>query len=106
VIGYQRCRACAAVWYFRRAFCPRCGSRSAEGLVASGRGTVAAATTVHRAPTPELRDAVPYRLVLVDAVEGFRLMAHAELAAQIGDPVQARAVEFGGRPIPFFVRGA
>ena len=43
-----------------------------------GTGTVHARTLVARAPTEELRAHAPYLIVLVDADEGFRLMAHGD----------------------------
>ena len=54
---------------------------------ASGTGTVHARTLVTRAPTEELRAHAPYLIVLVDAEEGFRLMAHGDKDLQIGDRV-------------------
>jgi uncharacterized protein len=100
-IAYQRCGSCGTVWLFRREFCPACG-----GLLvlkqASGHGTVHARTLVHRAPTEALKPFVPYLLVLVDAEEGFRLMAHGEHALAIGDPVKARFQKFGETLVPFF----
>ncbi|MFI4986610.1 MAG: Zn-ribbon domain-containing OB-fold protein [Alphaproteobacteria bacterium] len=101
-IVYQRCAACRHLWYFRRGFCPRCGSTCVETLAASGRGTVHAVTLVSRAPTHELAAELPYLVILVDAAEGFRLMAHGEPNLRIGDPVAAGFAELAGRLIPYF----
>ena len=101
-LSYQRCRACRNIWYFRRDFCPRCGTSELETLEASGRGTVYAATTVNRAPSEALRALAPYRILIVDAEEGFRLMAHGELDLSIGDAVSARFEKFGAAPHPPF----
>lgn len=106
MIAYQRCRGCGSVWYFARGFCPRCGAGDPEGLEASGRGTVYAATLVHRAPSEELRAHAPYLVVLVDADEGFRLMAHGEQGLAIGDRVEAGVADLAGHAIPFFARAA
>jgi uncharacterized protein len=103
-LSYQRCRACRNIWYFRRDFCPRCGTSELETLEASGRGTVYAATTVNRAPSEALRALAPYRILIVDAQEGFRLMAHGELDLSIGDAVSARFKKFGVLLIPHFER--
>ena len=103
-LSYQRCRACRNIWYFRRDFCPRCGTSELETLEASGRGTVYAATTVNRAPSEALRALAPYRILIVDAQEGFRLMAHGELDLSIGDSVSARFKKFGLLLIPHFER--
>jgi uncharacterized OB-fold protein len=105
-ILYQRCGACRNVWYFRREFCPRCGVAGPATLEAGGRGTVYAATTVSRAPSEALRARAPYRIVMVDAEEGFRLMAHGAEDLAVGDAVSARFVAFGALLIPFFDKPA
>ena len=101
-IAYQSCSACNAVWYFRRTFCPHCGSAAPEEKQASGFGTVHAATRVTRAPSEELRPYAPYVILLVDADEGFRLMAHGDTALKIGDRVRARFTTLAGKLIPHF----
>jgi uncharacterized OB-fold protein len=101
-IAYQTCTACTAVWYFHRSFCPACGKGDPAIREASGIGTVHARTLVARAPTEELRAHAPYLILLVDAEEGFRLMAHGNPELQIGDRVRARFTDLAGRKIPFF----
>lgn len=99
-IVFQHCKACDAVWYFARDFCPHCGDPTPEARVASGRGRVHAVTTVTRAPSPELRALAPYRIALVDMEEGFRAMTHAAEDVAIDDAVQTRFVSFGGVTVP------
>jgi len=101
-IAFQTCPACAHTWYFRRGFCPRCGSAAPTERQASGLGTVHAVALVTRAPSEELRAHAPYLIVLVDADEGFRLMAHGAHDLRIGVRVRCRFVPFGERLIPFF----
>jgi uncharacterized OB-fold protein len=103
-IVYQQCQDCGRLWYFRRSFCPHCGSAHVDTKAASGRGTVYAATLVARAPSETLRALAPYRILLVDAEEGFRMMAHGAKDLTIGDPVTARFQAFGSLLIPFFER--
>ena len=103
-IQYQLCAACDARWYFSRGFCPTCGNQSPVRHVASGLGTVYAATVVHRAPSPALAVHAPYTLVLVDADEGFRLMAHGEPGLTIGDGVQVSFRPFGDLHVPYFTQ--
>lgn len=43
---------------------------------ASGKATVYSYTVVHRAPRPDLAEAVPYVVALVDLEEGVRLMTN------------------------------
>jgi len=103
-IAYQRCSACQSVWYFWRDFCPRCGADNPPGLEAAGTGCVCALSLVHRAPSAALRDHAPYLVILVDADEGFRLMAQGEKSLAIGDRVRVTYVDFGGQLIPYFVK--
>lgn len=103
-ILFQVCPKCQNVWYFRRAFCPRCGSPEPKVERACGRGTVAAASIVYRAPSLELRSYAPYCIVLVDAEEGFRMMTQGERSLAIGDKVRAQFVPFGETMIPYFGR--
>jgi len=101
-LAYQACGSCGARWYFRRDFCPRCGGLDVPRRAAAGTGTVYATTLVTRAPTEALRPHAPYLVVLVDADEGFRLMAHGDPALSIGDRVRARFVRLAGALIPYF----
>ena len=103
-IAYQSCTSCKGVWYFQRAFCPACGDANPVTRQASGAGTVHARTSVARAPTEELRVHAPYLIVLVDADEGFRLMAHGDPALGIGDRVRARFVDLADKKILYFER--
>ena len=101
-IAYQACSSCKAIWYFQRNFCPECGTAAPTTMQASGRGTVHARTLVSRAPTEELRAHAPYLIILVDAEEGFRLMAHGDPELKIGDKVAVRFADLAGRKIPYF----
>lgn len=100
-LTYGRCQACGRVSYFRRPFCPHCGSEDIEVRIASGRGKVHAITTVARAPSTELRPFAPYRIALVDAEEGFRFMSHAADSLAIGDAVLTSFRPLGERIVPF-----
>jgi uncharacterized protein len=100
-IVYQGCSTCDTRWMFQRGFCPRCGSRP-ELRQASGRGSIHARTLVHRAPSEALRPYAPYLIVLVEADEGFRLMAHGDPELVIGDRVKVRFEKFGDALVPRF----
>jgi uncharacterized protein len=101
-VAHQTCPACGNVWYFRRSFCPRCGSAPPDDRQASGLGTVHAVTLVTRAPSDELRPHAPYLIVLIDADEGFRMMAHGQPSLKIGDRVRCRFSTLAGKLIPYF----
>ena len=85
-----------------RDFCPRCGAVPAADRQAAGPGTVHAGTLVTRAPTRRAARLAPYPIVLVDADEGFRMMAHGDPALQIGDRVRARFSTLADRLLPYF----
>ena len=101
-IVYQSCGACGKVQYFHRTFCAACGAPDPVEKCASGAGTVYATSLVCRAATPETRAHVPYNIVLVDAAEGFRMMAHGANDLAIGDEVTASYRPFAGRLVPYF----
>jgi len=101
-IVYQSCGTCASLQYFRRSFCVACGAPDPAEKRASGAGTVYATSLVCRAATPETRAHIPYHIVLVDAAEGFRMMAHGDNDLSIGDKVTARFAWFAGRLVPYF----
>ena len=101
---YQRCGACGAKQYFRRAFCATCGSSELAEQVASGRGVVHAISVVYRAATAEARAQVPYAILLVDAEEGFRLMAQGDTSLKIGARVTVLYRRFLDRLVPYAER--
>lgn len=103
-ILYQSCAVCGSRQYFRRSFCAACGVPDPVDKQASGEGIVYAASLVVRAATPEARVHVPYNIVLVEAAEGFRMMAHGDNDLKIGDRVSARYRRFTDRLVPYFTR--
>jgi uncharacterized protein len=103
-IVYQHCTACGAKQYFRRTFCAGCGAPDPEQKRAGGEGIVYATSLVCRAATPETRAHVPYNILLVDASEGFRMMAHGDNDLAIGDKVVAGFKQFAGRLVPYFAK--
>jgi uncharacterized OB-fold protein len=105
-IVYQSCASCGATQYFRRSFCAVCGATELIQKRATGDGKVYATSLVCRAGTPAARAHVPYNIVLVDAVEGFRMMAHGEADLAIGDCVTVRFVQFAGRHVPCFAKAS
>jgi uncharacterized OB-fold protein len=103
-IVYQACSACGAKQYFRRTFCAACGAPDPEQKRAGGEGTVYATSLVCRAATPETRAHVPYNILLVDTLEGFRMMAHGDNDLAIGDKVVVGFRPFAGRLVPYFAK--
>ncbi len=69
-----------------------------------GAGVIVAATRVERAPSAEWRALLPYTIALVDAAEGFRMMAHAAPDVAVGDAVVARFRQVDDALLPCFER--
>lgn len=99
-IVFERCDDCGARHYFRRGFCPGCGSRNVAVVESAGLGVVYAVTTVARAPSPEWKAIAPYAIALVDLDEGVRVMTHAVPDVAIGDRVALEFLRIGDRLIP------
>jgi uncharacterized OB-fold protein len=99
-LTYQSCAACGGKFYFRRDFCPQCGSIGIAAHESAGDGIVYASTLVARAPSPEWRARAPYGLCLVDLDEGVRVMAHAQPDVAIGDRVRIGFVRAGEALLP------
>ena len=98
------CDSCHTPFYFKRPFCPECGSNAISLSQSAGRGTIEACTVLHRAPTDELQVYAPYLVALIAMDEGFTVMGHGDRALVIGDRVRADFIAFGDQPtIPFFV---
>lgn len=99
-IELMRCKACETLHAFPRPFCPACGSGDVQKVAARGTGTLAAITTLHRAPTKEHKERLPYAIALVDLDEGVRVMGAADRELAPGDTVLAELGE-GDAPIRF-----
>lgn len=105
----QRCPACGHVRFLPAYLCPACWSDQVEWFAASGRGRVATFSVVHRAPTPDFADLVPYVVALIDLEEGPRMMSNIlgddALDVAIDDPVAVCFEEReGGVMMPQFRR--
>lgn len=98
---YQACTDCGRVQTYPRPFCHACGHKTTEWRESSRHGKVVGATTVHRAPTPEFAELVPYRLLLVDLDEGTRIMAHGDTTLTVNDAVEIGFKQVGDRHLPY-----
>ena len=101
-LHYQHCKACTHTWYFFRPFCPSCGDTNPLVQLSLGRGLVFTQTLVHRAPDAKFRELAPYKIVLVDLDEGFRMMAHGDKDLDIGDSVMLSFIALDDQKIPYF----
>jgi uncharacterized OB-fold protein len=90
---FEVCTSCGRRWYLPRECCPRCASRETSRQVSSGRGVIAAVTTVHTGDEP-------FAVCLVELDEGVRVMGSCEGSLP---PSTAVAVAFPDA-VPHFVR--
>ena len=104
VIRYLQCAKCGAKQTLVRYACGACMDQRLEWRDSSGLGVVRAASVVSRAPAELYRPLVPYTLVLVDLLEGPRVMAHAETGVRIGDRVSATFFQLAEFHLVRFVR--
>lgn len=98
---YHQCTACGRVQTYPRPHCHDCGAKANEWKESAKRGVVVGYSTVHRAPTPDFANLVPYRLLLVDIDEGTRIIAHGDNALKVNDRVTIAFREVAGRHLPY-----
>ncbi len=71
----QHCHECGHIQYYQQALCRACGGETLTHRAASGRGKVHSFSVVHRAPGPAFKSDVPYAVLLVELVEGPRMIS-------------------------------
>lgn len=101
------CEDCSHAHLYPRHRCPHCGSAKLRWQDASGHGTLASWSVVHRAPSPDLAPDVPYTVALVTLAEGPQLMARVvdarESQLRLGLPLALRFATLpGGERRPVF----
>jgi uncharacterized OB-fold protein len=106
---FQRCKECGHVQFPPRQICVKCWKQELTWTKSSGNGTVESVTIVHRAPTPEMRNKVPYVVATILLEEGPRMVTNVvgpdALDVAINDSVKAVYVEDpSGRLLPQFQR--
>lgn len=105
-LTYGYCTNCDKPHFYIRTICPHCHSTEIQIREGSGKGKIHSFTTQYRAGHPALKDDVPYTLVLVDLIEGYRMLADL-IGAQpaevsIGRRVQAEIDQSGEQPVLHF----
>lgn len=66
----QRCTTCGHVWHPPGPNCPACRGVAWEWFASAGTGVVRAVTEVVHAAHAQVKQALPYALVLVELAEG------------------------------------
>lgn len=107
----SRCPACDALYLPPRAICPKCHSDQLEWVETSGKGRLAAFTSVYVGPTAMIAEGFdrnnPYVAGIVELDEGVKISARilgvdARQPGQIkiGTPMTVTFVERGGGDTP------
>ena len=103
----QKCESCSNVQFPPRRNCGACWHEKLTWIESAGKGTVESMTVVRRAPTPDMRDRVPYAVVAVKLEEGPRMITNligdGALAVSVGDAVTvAFEPDMRGNVLPQF----
>ena len=87
----QRCDGCGAFRFIPKEVCPSCASVLATWTPVSGVGNVYSYSTVHRGTGAAFQEDLPFIVVMVELIEGPRIISHlidcAPDQVQIGMPV-------------------
>jgi uncharacterized protein len=98
----QRCATCGELRWPPLVGCPECRGRDATWDEVSPRGTIWSFVVYHRAFAAELKDEIPYTVVMVELDDGPYLLGRFTQAgrpAAVGDRVVAEFTETDGVPV-------
>ncbi|HBD12058.1 MAG TPA: nucleic acid-binding protein [Porticoccaceae bacterium] len=100
------CKACDAVFYYPRLWCPGCFNQDLDWKTVSGRGRVYSYSVVHQSPLPSYQQDVPYVLAVIELEEGPRMMTNVINcdvdAVHVDMPVAVTFEQRGDMKIPQF----
>jgi uncharacterized OB-fold protein len=97
MILLQRCETCDAVLHPPAPVCPGGSGHELRWFEASGRGRLAAFTSVEHAAHPAVRDRLPYLVALVDLDEGPRFICNLVAGTPAEPSLGARVIVDLGR---------
>lgn len=102
----QHCAACDRWVFYPRRRCPYCWADELGWRRASGAGTVASFTAIHRPGHPAFAHDVPYVVALIDLAEGPRMLSNVVGCpfeeVEVGMPVEVVWDESGEATLPHF----
>lgn len=100
-----RCNACGRHSFPPMPSCPLCGSRDVSQDEVSGEGTIYSWATVHIALNPTFERDVPYTVLVVELLEGGRLMGRfldGDAPPEAGAQVRLQPYRVDGITLPGF----
>ena len=92
----QQCMDCGRRQHYPRLLCRHCHGVAVRWAPASPAGTVLATVTAHRTSNPQLRDRVPYPVLLVRLDDGPLMLATTAATAAVNPAAAAPAVPSEG----------
>ena len=102
----QRCKPCGHIWHPPSEFCAFCQAGEFEWIDASGAGVIHSYTVVHHAAHAAVADWIPYTILLVDLVEGPRVIGRqldTQGEPEIGNAVRLCFEHYSDLKVPAFV---
>ena len=94
----QHCTACDRAVWFPRVACPHCFSQDLVWTESKGEGTIYAVSVQYRPGNAQMRERVPYAVVLVDLAEGVRMMSNV-IGCDVDDVVVDKRVTAAWEPL-------
>jgi uncharacterized OB-fold protein len=94
----QHCTACDRAVWFPRVACPHCLSQELEWRESQGSGTIYAVSVQYRPGNAQMRDRVPYAVVLIDMAEGVRIMSNV-VGCDVDDVIIDKPVTAAWEPL-------
>jgi hypothetical protein len=102
----QSCEECGKAVFYPRPICPHCWSDRLVWREASGRGRIKSFSIVSKPGHPGWLPAAPYVVGLVELEEGPTMLsfilAPADHACMVGEPLELAPTRIGGRLLPAF----
>lgn len=104
-LSFQACQDCQATQHPPAQVCGTCHSTSLHLLASDGRATLISWSTVHRAPSAEFKDQVPYTIGLVSLPDGAFIEARVDTGISPdgwmpGLPAILKLGQINGRTLP------
>jgi uncharacterized OB-fold protein len=72
----QRCCGCGTIQSFPQSCCRKCLSGDIEWFEASGKGKIYSFTVIHRPPSQNFEEDIPYIVAIIELDEGPRVMSN------------------------------
>jgi uncharacterized OB-fold protein len=95
-----RCDDCAGLTFPPKPFCPHCWSQRVTWVPLSGGGKLYSQTVVHAAPAA-FQDELPYRVGIVDLIEGVRIATRvlADIEPKLDTAVEIVVLSYRDGPL-------